>query len=114
MTTLYGISNCDTMKKAKKWLQDNGVEFQYHDYRKQGIDAGWLETVEADLGWEVLLNKRGTTYRQLDDSVKASLNSTTALKIMVEHPAIIKRPVLHHNGTFYCGFKPELYKEVFS
>ncbi|RDV27551.1 ArsC family reductase [Alteromonas aestuariivivens] len=113
-TTLYGISNCDTIKKARKWLADNNVEAQFHDYRKDGLDPDWLETAEQHLGWEALLNKRGTTFRQLSDAQKTDLNRDKALALLVAHPAMIKRPVLVHEGQYYLGFKPDMYKELFA
>ncbi len=112
--TLYGIPNCDTIKKAKKWLEQHGVDYTFHDYRKDGISLSWLETAEQALGWETILNKRGTTYRQLDDAQKDSLSRETALPLLVAQPAMIKRPILTLNGAFYIGFKPAQYEEIFS
>ncbi len=114
MTTLFGISNCDTIKKAKKWLEQNNIAYTYHDYRKDGLEAGWLAETEAALGWESLLNKRGTTFRQLTDEQKSDLNKDNALGLMLEYPAMIKRPVLIHNGSYYLGFKPAQYVEIFA
>lgn len=114
MTTLFGISNCDTIKKAKKWLEQNNIAYTYHDYRKDGLEAGWLAETEAALGWESLLNKRGTTFRQLTDEQKSDLNKDNALGLMLEYPAMIKRPVLIHNGSYYLGFKPAQYEEIFA
>ena len=112
-TTLYGISNCDTIKKAKKWLTENQIDFTFHDYRKQGLEQTWLEAAEAELGWEVLLNKRGTTFRKLSDADKADLDREKALALLSEHSAMIKRPVLVHNKQFFCGFSESKYQEVF-
>ena len=114
MTTLFGISNCDTIKKARKWLEQNDIAYTFHDYRKDGLEAGWLAETEAALGWEDLLNKRGTTFRQLTDEQKSDLNKDTALGLMLEYPAMIKRPVLIHNGNYYLGFKPAQYEEIFA
>lgn len=114
MTTMYGIPNCDTIKKAKKWLGANDIPFQFHDFRKDGIDIGWLEQAADELGWENLMNKRGTTYRQLPEEQKADLNSTKALALLRENPAMIKRPVLEHNGSLHLGFKPGQYEDIFS
>lgn len=111
---LFGIKNCDTIKKAQKWLAENGVEFQFHDYRKDGIDAKWLEAACQELGWESVLNKRGTTYRQLDDDTKAAMNESLAIEKMVEAPAMIKRPILELNGKLYLGFKPDQYQSYFA
>lgn len=113
MTTLYGIKNCDTIKKAKNWLTDNKIDYQFHDYRQDGLDKSWLEKAELALGWEQILNKRGTTFRQLSDEQKQSLNKDSALDLMLEQPAMIKRPILIHNDSYHCGFKPQQYSEIF-
>lgn len=112
-TVLYGIPNCDTIKKAKKWLADNNVTFTFHDYRKDGISADLLKQAEAELGWEVMLNKRGTTFRQLDEAEKASIDKNKALALLELHPAMVKRPILHHDNAFHIGFKPAQYEEIF-
>ncbi len=113
MTTMYGIPNCDTIKKAKKWLESEGVEFQFHDYRKQGIDAEMVTTFCQQLGWEQVLNKRGTTYRQLSQEQKDSLNEQTAIALLVEQPAMIKRPILVVENQYYLGFKADQYTTIF-
>ena len=113
-TTLYGISNCDTIKKAKKWLETHDIDYQFHDYRKDGINRQWLEQTESILGWETMLNKRGTTYRQLSDEQKQNLDKESALALLVEQPAMIKRPVLVHNGQYHLGFKAAQYDEIFA
>lgn len=105
MTVVYGIKNCDTIKKTLKWLTDNAIEFNFHDYRKDGLTPELLETIETALGWEVLVNKRGTTYRQLSDEAKTNLDKESALHFMLENPALIKRPVINHNGNWLIGFK---------
>jgi len=112
-TTLYGIANCDTIKKAKAWLTTNNIEFTFHDYRKDGIDSSFLTEAEAALGWEAMLNKRGTTYRQLDDSDKAEIDREKALTLLQAHPAMVKRPILKHANSFYLGFKPAQYEDIF-
>ena len=112
-TTLYGIANCDTIKKAKKWLAEHNIDFVFQDYRKDGISAAFLTTAESALGWEVMLNKRGTTYRQLDDADKANIDKEKALSLLETHPAMVKRPILLHNGTFHIGFKPAQYEDIF-
>ncbi|MBE0363294.1 arsenate reductase [Pseudoalteromonas ulvae UL12] len=114
MTLMYGIANCDTIKKAKKWLDSQNVSYQFHDYRKQGLTAELLQTFEAQLGWEQLVNKRGTTYRALTDEQKAGLNKDTALALLLEHPAMIKRPLLVHQEHMHLGFKAEQYQEIFA
>jgi len=112
-TVLYGIPNCDTIKKAKKWLTDHDITFTFHDYRKDGISADFLKRAEAELGWETMLNKRGTTYRQLEEAEKASIDKGKALALLELHPAMVKRPILSHDGQFYIGFKPAQYEEIF-
>ncbi|MCQ8876949.1 ArsC family reductase [Pseudoalteromonas shioyasakiensis] len=114
MTTLYGISNCDTIKKAKKYLTDKNIAFTFHDYRKDGVDLAMLTEFAAHLDWQDLVNKRGTTYRQLSDEQKQSLNKDTALALLVEQPAMIKRPVMTHDSQYYLGFKAAQYDEIFS
>lgn len=113
MTTLFGIKNCDTIKKAKKWLEANDVEFVYHDYRSDGIEEAWLVKTESELGWKNLLNQRGTTFRQLEDEQKADLDAEKAIKLMLAAPAMIKRPVLIKGQHYFLGFKPEQYQQIF-
>ena len=112
--TLYGIANCDTIKKARNWLQEHAVEYQFHDYRKQGIDGDRLQAMAAQLGWEIMLNRRGTTWRALPDPVKAQINEASALAVMLDNPAIIKRPILERDGSLHIGFKPQQYQEIFN
>lgn len=109
MTTLYGIPNCDTIKKARKWLADQNIDYEFHDYKKAGITSATLKTWCQQVDWEVLLNKRGTTWRKLPDAVKDSVNKTQAIKLMVEQPSMIKRPVLIHNDKLLVGFDSESY-----
>ncbi len=110
MHTLYGISNCNTVKKAKDWLTENNIEFQFHDYRKQGLTAELLESFEQTLGWEILLNKQSTSWRKLTDEQKNSVSKQTAMQYMLETPTLIKRPVLDTGDKMVLGFKPELYQ----
>ena len=112
-TVMYGIANCDTIKKAKKWLAEKDIDFTFHDYRKDGVDAEFLALAESHLGWEAMVNKRGTTYRQLDESEKATVDKDKALTLLELHPAMIKRPILVKNNTFHIGFKPAQYEEIF-
>ena len=113
--TLYGISNCDTIKKAKTWLESHAVAYRFHDYRKQGLERELLEAMEAALGWQALLNRRGTTWRGLPDAVKDSIERESALALMLEHPAMIKRPVLATADRGYdLGFSDDLYTEIFA
>ncbi len=109
--TIYGIKNCDTMKKARAWLDEHGVAIQFHDYKVSGIDRSRLKQWSDKVGWEVLLNRAGTTFRKLDDADKQNLNATKALALMVAQPSIIKRPVLELGDTLLVGFKPEIYAQ---
>ena len=113
MTTLYGIKNCDTIKKAKNWLEANNIEFQFHDFRKDGLDKAQLQQWIDELGWEILLNKRGTTWRQLPDDVKENIDAKSVVTIMLENPAIIKRPVLDMGSKRVVGFKDTDYQQLF-
>ena len=104
MITLYGIPNCDTMKKARSWLDAHHIEYVFHDYKKQGVDKKELNRWVAELGWETLLNQRGTTWRKLDENLKSNINQTAALKLMLDNPSIIKRPVLDTQKKLVAGF----------
>jgi arsenate reductase (glutaredoxin) len=108
-TRLYGIPNCDTMKKARAWLDSHGVEHEFHDYKKSGIERAKLDAWVQSVGWEVLLNRAGTTFRKLPDSAKANLTEARAVKLMLEQPSMIKRPVLERGKTLLVGFSPEKY-----
>lgn len=107
--TLHGIKACDTMKKARDWLDSHGVAYAFHDYKAVGIDAATLERWAGQVGWEVLLNRSGTTFRKLPDADKAGLDQTKAIALMVAQPSMIKRPVLDVDGALTVGFKPEVY-----
>ncbi|RDH85042.1 MAG: ArsC family reductase [endosymbiont of Galathealinum brachiosum] len=109
---LYGIPNCDTIKKARKWLKDNDIDYEFHDYKKQGVPEKELNTWVKKVGWEVLLNKRGTTWRKLDDDIKNSVDETSAIQIMLDNSNIIKRPVLIKNKTILVGFKADEYSQL--
>jgi len=113
MTTLYGIPNCDTVRKARKWLSANGVEFDFHDFRKDGLDEKQLNVWVKELGWEVLLNKRGMMWRKLADSEKENINEKKAIAIMLAEPAIIKRPVLDLGKQRHVGFSEAEYTSHF-
>ena len=112
-TVTYGIKNCDTIKKMKKWLEAENIEYRFHDYRTDGLDQAMLEPFEAQLGWEAMVNKRGTTFRQLEEQEKANLDKDKALALLELHPAMVKRPILVHDNAFYIGFKPAQYEEIF-
>lgn len=110
---MYGIKNCDTIKKAKKWLNEHDVQFTFHDYRKDGLSEGLLSSLESTLGWEALLNKRGTTWRKLPEEIKDSINRESAMAIMLENPAIIKRPILNTAKSLELGFSDTTYQQLF-
>lgn len=111
--TIYGIKNCDTMKKARAWLDGRGVAYAFHDYKAAGIDAARLESWAGKVGWEVLLNRAGTTFRNLPDAEKAGIDEAKAVALMQAQPSLIKRPVLEAEGTLLVGFKPEIYEKQF-
>ena len=110
MTTLYGISNCDTVRKARRWLDTHGIEYDFHDYKKAGIDKATLKTWCAAFGYETLLNTRGTTWRKLDDAMKRDMNEARAIDIMLAHHSVIKRPVLVAGAKKLVGFDEAAYK----
>ena len=114
MTTIYGIKNCDTMKKARAWLDGHGVAYAFHDYKAVGIDAATLGRWAGQAGWEILLNRNGTTFRALPDADKQGLDESKAIALMVRQPSMIKRPVLDIDGRLLVGFKPELYAAAFA
>ena len=113
MTTMFGIKNCDTIKKARTWLESHGVPYDFHDYKAAGIERPVLEAWVKKLGWEVLLNKAGTTFKKLPESDKDGLTEKKAIALMLAQPAMIKRPVLEVKGKLAVGFKPETYKKLF-
>lgn len=113
-TTIYGIKNCDTMKKAFKWLNNGNISYDFHDYKNQGIDQAVLNAALDAHGWEKVINQRGTTWRKLPDNIKNTMNAENALKIAEENPSIIKRPLLMHDNIIILGFKDETYKEIFA
>jgi arsenate reductase (glutaredoxin) len=112
--TIFGIRNCDTMKKARAWLEAHGVDHVFHDYRKEGIEADRLKSWAKALGWDVLLNRKGTTFRQLPDAQKEGLSEPKAIGLMVANPSMIKRPVVDKEGSLLVGFSPALYEDFFS
>ena len=107
--TIYGIKNCDTMKKARLWLDEHGVDYAFHDYKVSGIDREHLQRWCTDAGWETVLNRAGTTFRQLPNEAKADLDPEKAIALMLAQPSMIKRPVLEADGKLLIGFKPEIY-----
>jgi len=112
MIKIYGISNCDTMKKARKWLEANGVDYVFHDYKKLGVPEKKLKSWVKQAGWDTVLNKRGTTWRKLDDNLKDNIDSESAIKIMLENPSIIKRPILESGKILLIGFKEADYQQL--
>lgn len=114
MITLHGIPNCDTMKKARVWLDSHGVAYSFHDYKKQGISHEKLEAWSAKVGWEALLNRSGTTFRALPEADRVELTQAKAIALMLAQPSMIKRPVLEAGNDLLVGFKPEAYAAKFS
>jgi len=113
MITIYGIKNCDSMKKAMRWLDEHGIDYRFHDYRKEGLDSSLLKAWEKEIGWETLLNRRGMLWRKLPEMSRDSINRETALQIMQDNPAIIKRPLLDLGDRRVVGFKAEDYQQLF-
>ena len=111
--TLYGIRNCDTMKKARAWLDAHKVEYAFHDYKKEGIAPKLLQAWADEVGWEALLNRAGTTFRALADKDKENLTEKKAVVLMAAQPSMIRRPVLDLGKTRVVGFKPEIYARLF-
>ncbi|MFP8967250.1 ArsC family reductase [Pokkaliibacter sp. CJK22405] len=114
MTTLYGIKNCDTVKKARQWLDSESVTYQFHDYRQDGLNEEQLSAWCEQLGWETLLNKRSTTWRQIDDAEKADLDGDKAIKLMLATPSLIKRPLLISGDKALVGFNANSYQDFFN
>lgn len=112
--TLYGIKNCDTMKKARLWLDGQGLAYAFHDYKVAGIDEAHLKVWVKAVGWQVLLNKAGTTFKALPEMDKADIDEARAIRLMLSNPSMIKRPVLDKDGTITVGFKPEVYAALFA
>ncbi|MFI4966099.1 MAG: arsenate reductase [Caulobacterales bacterium] len=113
MTAIYGIKACDTMQKARAWLDGRGVRYAFQDYKTQGIERARLEGWVRAVGWEVLLNRNGATFRKLPEADKADLTEAKAIGLMLAQPSMIKRPVLETDGGLLVGFKPEMYAARF-
>ncbi len=114
MTTLFGIKNCDTVKKARRWLDEHGIDYRFHDLRADGLEAKQLQAWITDVGWETLLNRRGTTWRQLPEAEREGVDAARAARLMLSQPTLIKRPVLDTGkGPVHVGFKPADYEDVF-
>jgi arsenate reductase len=110
---MYGIKNCDTVKKARAWLDDHGVAYEFHDYKAEGADAKKLEAWCKEFGWESVLNRAGTTFRKLTDAEKTDLNAAKAIKLMLAQPSMIKRPLVDLGGKRLLGFNEEAYATAF-
>lgn len=113
MVTIFGIRNCDTVRKARRWLDGHAVEYRFHDVRSDGLSRTQLEGWVEILGWENLLNRRGTTWRKLPQAVRDTINKRAAVKLMLEQPAMIKRPVLDLGNSMHLGFSEENYTRLF-
>jgi arsenate reductase len=111
--TIYGIKNCDTMKKARAWLDERGLAYRFHDYKTDGIARDRLEQWLGSVGWETLLNRAGTTFRKLPDADREGLDQAKAVALMLAQPSMIKRPVLEVDGALVVGFKPDIYARTF-
>lgn len=112
MITIYGIKNCDTMKKARGWLDARKIDYRFHDYKSAGIEKAKLEYWVSQLGWETLLNRAGTTFRKLPEAERLGLTGKKAITLMLAQPSMIKRPVLEIDGNINAGFRPEQYEKL--
>lgn len=112
--TLYGIKNCDTIKKARKWLSDNAIDYRFHDVRADGLNAASIDSWIEQAGWENVLNRRGTTWRKLDMRIQENTTEDNITALLLEYPAMIKRPVLEVDGKITIGFKADLYQDIFN
>lgn len=115
MTTLYGIPNCDQVKKARTWLETHKIDYVFHDFKKAGIERSLISTWLRDVAWNVLINRKGTTWRALSDERKEAIkDDANATELMLESPSIVKRPVLHVDGRTHVGFDEQLYRQIFN
>ncbi|MCF7984672.1 MAG: ArsC family reductase [Thiohalocapsa sp.] len=112
MNTLYGIANCDTMKKARRWLDEHGIAYRFHDYKKEGLDEATLRRWVDELGWEALINRRGQMWRKLPADVRETLDEAAAVAVMLETPSIIRRPLLDTGEGRYVGFSEDDYEGI--
>ena len=112
--TIYGIKNCDTMKKARAWLDKRGVEYVFHDYKIQGVERKKLDTWSKEAGWKTLLNRAGTTFRKLPEKEREGITEKKAIALMLAQPSMIKRPVLETGDELLVGFMPEMYEKAFA
>jgi Spx/MgsR family transcriptional regulator len=114
MIVLYGIPNCDTVKKSRAWLAGRGIDYAFHDFKKAGLDDALLRGWAAELGWEPLLNRKGTTWRKLAESEREGVDAESAIRLMLGQPSLVKRPVLDRDGALHLGFSEALYAEIFA
>ena len=114
MTTLFGIKNCDTVKKARQWLDTHGIAYTFHDVRSDGLTKEQLEHWAKALGWQTLVNRRSTTWRTLSDDIKANLTESSAIEVILDNPTLMKRPVVEYKQTAFAGFKAEDYQTIFA
>ncbi len=114
MTTLYGIKNCDTVRKARKWLENNGIDYRYHDLRADGVSAELIQQWIDAVGWEPLLNRRGRSWRELDESQRTGLDADSARALMLEYPTLIKRPVVQVDDELSVGFSADAFEALFA
>ena len=113
MTTLYGIKNCDTVKKARKWLELNGVDYRFHDMREDGIDQQQISSWIQQLGWETVVNKRSTSWKQLEPELRNGMDENAAIKAILANPTLVKRPLLDIDGNYTVGFNATDYTSIF-
>lgn len=111
MIEIYGIKNCDTMKKAFRWLDDNNLDYAFHDYKKEGVNEAQAKAWLEQLGWENVINKRGTTWRKLEEDIKNTMDNNSAIQIMLAQPSIIKRPLITFKESIFLGFNAEEYSQ---
>jgi len=114
VTTLYGIKNCDTVKRARKWLAERNIEFIFPDVRADGLELAQINRWIEKSDWETVLNRRGTTWRELDQSIQKDIARDNVAALLLANPTMIKRPILDHNGTINVGFKSDIYESIFS
>ncbi|MFV0294634.1 MAG: arsenate reductase [Hyphomicrobiaceae bacterium] len=112
-TIVYGIPNCGTVKKARTWLEEHGIDYTFHDYKKAGVTAAKLERWSKEAGWEAVINRQGQTFRKLPDDAKAGLTKTKAITLMREQPSMIRRPIVEHDGKLLVGFKEPEWQDAF-
>ena len=114
MITLYGIKNCDTVTKARKWLEAQGIDYRFHDFREDGLERDAVAEWVAELGWETLLNKRSTSWKQLDESARQAMDANAALEAILNQPTLIKRPLLDTGKERFTGFSAAAYDKIFN